>query len=70
MGVRLAPSSVWAILRRHGTGPAPRSSGPTWPEFLRAQATATLACDFFTVGTVLLGRLYVLFFIEIVTRRT
>ena len=69
MGVRLAPSSVWSILRRHGIEPTPRRSGPTWAEFLRAQATTMLACDFFTVDTVLLRRLYVLFFIEIDTRR-
>ena len=69
MGVRLAPSSVWAILRRHGIEPTPRRSGPTWTEFLQVQATTMLACDFFTVDTVLLRRLYVLFFIEIDTRR-
>ena len=69
MGVRLAPSSVWAVLRRHGIEPSPRRSGPTWAEFLRAQATTMLACDFFTVDTVLLRRLYVMFFIEIDTRR-
>ena len=69
MGVRLAPSSVWEILRRHGIEPAPRRSGPTWAEFLRAQAESMLACDFFTVDTVLLRRLYVLFFIELDTRR-
>jgi putative transposase len=69
MGVSLAPSSVWAILRRHGVEPTPRRSGPTWAEFLRAQATTMLACDLFTVDTVLLRRLYVLFFIEIDTRR-
>ena len=69
MGVRLASSSVWAILRRHGIDPTPRRSGPTWAEFLRAQAETMLACDFFTVDTVLLRRLYVLFFIEINTRR-
>ena len=68
-GVRLAPSSVWAILHRHGLEPAPRRSGPTWSEFLRAQAKTTPACDFFTVDTVLLRRLYALFFIEIDTRR-
>jgi putative transposase len=68
-GVRLAPSSVWAILRRHGIEPAPRRSGPTWSEFLTTQAATMLACDFFTVDTVLLRRLYVLFFIEIDTRR-
>jgi putative transposase len=70
MDVRLAASSVWAILDRHGIGPTPRRSGPTWAEFLRAQATTLLACDFFTVDTVLLRRIYVLFFIEIDTRRT
>jgi putative transposase len=69
MGVKVAPSSVWDILRRHGVEPAPRRSGPTWAEFLRAQAHIMLACDFFTVDTVLLQRLYVLFFIEVGTRR-
>jgi putative transposase len=69
MGVRLAPSSVWDILRRHGIEPSPARSGPTWSEFLQAQATTVLACDFFTVDTVLLRRLYVLFILEIDTRR-
>ena len=69
MAIGLAPSSVWAILRRHGIDPTPRRSGRTWSEFLRTQATTMLACDFFTVDTVLLRRLYVLFFIEIDTRR-
>jgi len=64
MGIRLAPSSVWAILKRHGIEPSPGRSGPTWGEFLRAQAATLLACDFFTVDTALLQRLYVLFFIE------
>jgi len=65
MGVRIAASSVWAILRRSGIEPTPGDPGPTWAEFGRAQATTMLACDFFTVDTVLLRRLYVLFFIEI-----
>ena len=69
MGVRLAPSSVWEILRRHGIDPAPLRAGPSWSEFLRAQATSLLACDFFHVDTVLLRRLYVLYFIELDTRR-
>jgi len=69
MGIGLAPSSVWAILRRHGIDPSPGRSGPTWSEFLRSQASSMLACDFFTVDTVLLRRLYVLFFIELDTRR-
>jgi putative transposase len=62
IGVGLAPSSVWAVRRRNGIDPTPRRSGPTWSEFLRTQATTMLACDFFTVDTVLLRRLYVLFF--------
>ena len=69
IGVRLAPSSVWTILRRHGIDPSPRRIGPTWSEFLCSQASSMLACDFFTVDTVLLRRLYVLFFIELDTRR-
>ena len=62
--VHLAPSSVWAILRHHGIDPSPMRSGPTWTEFLSVQASSILACDFFSVDTVLLKRLYVLFFIE------
>jgi transposase InsO family protein len=69
MGVRLARSCVWAILHRHGIDPTPRRSGPTGSEFLRTQATTMLACDFFTVYTALLRRIYVLFFIEIDSRR-
>src|SRR5665213_2538375 len=69
MGVVIAPSSVWAILRRHGIDPSPMRSGPTWAEFLSSQASSMVACDFFSVDTVLLKRLYVLFFIELDTRR-
>ena len=43
--------------------------GPTWTEFLRSQASSMLACAFFSVDTVLLNRLYVLFFIELDTRK-
>ena len=69
MGVALAPSSVWAILRRHGIDPSQMRSGPTWAEFVRTQAASMLACDFFSVDTVLLKRPYVLFFIELDTRK-
>ena len=69
MGVALAPSSVWAILDRHNVDPSPIRAGPSWNEFLRSQASSALACDFFTVDTVLLKRLHVLFFIELSTRR-
>jgi putative transposase len=63
LGVHLAPASVWNILQRYGIDPSPDRTGPTWSEFLKIQATTMLACDFFTVDTVLLRRLYVLFFL-------
>jgi putative transposase len=69
IGMRLAPSSVWAILRRPGIDPTPSRTGPSWTAFLKSQASSMLACDFFTVDTVILRRLYVLFFIEVDTRR-
>jgi len=68
MGIVIAPSSVWAILKRHGVEPSPRRSGPSWPQFLVAQAKGLMACDFFHVDTVLLRRLYVLVFIHHDTR--
>jgi putative transposase len=61
LGIRVSATSVRRILRRHRLGPAPRRSGPSWTAFLRVQAAGTLACDFFTVETVGLTRLYVLF---------
>lgn len=69
MGIELSPASVWNILQRHGLDPSPGRRGPSWGEFLKTQATTMLACDFFTVDTVLLRRLYVLFFIELDTRK-
>jgi putative transposase len=57
------------VLRAHGLGPAPRRPDVAWSHFLRQQASSLLACDFFTVETVFLQRLYVLFFIELGTRR-
>ena len=62
-------STVWAILQRGGVDPAPKRSALTWRQFLRAQAKAVLAVDFFTVDTVFLQRLYVLFVIEVASRR-
>jgi putative transposase len=69
LGYQIAASTVWKILHRSGMGPAPRRSGLTWRQFLTAQAHTMLACDFFTVDTVFLKRIYVLFFIELATRR-
>jgi hypothetical protein len=61
LGIMLAPGTIWAILRRHGIEPAPRRAELSWSEFLRAQASAIVACDFLTVDTLCLRRLYVLF---------
>ncbi|HUY49437.1 MAG TPA: integrase core domain-containing protein [Streptosporangiaceae bacterium] len=69
LGVTVAPSTVWEILHAAGIDPAPRRSGPTWRQFLHAQATGILAVDFLHAGTVLLKRLHVLVFIEHGTRR-
>src|SRR5437762_10701389 len=49
-------------------GACPEAERPTWAEFLRSQASGVLACDFFTVETVGLTRMYVLFFIELERR--
>jgi hypothetical protein len=69
LDVVVGASTVRRILRGAGLGPAPRRTGPTWSEFLRAKGRGVLACDFFTVETVFLKTLYVLFFIELSTRR-
>ena len=69
LGATVAPSTVYEILRAAGIDPAPRRSGPTWRQFLHAQAAGILAVDFLHVDTVLLTRLYVLVFIEHGTRR-
>jgi putative transposase len=69
LGHRVAASTVRAILRAEGLGPAPRRAGPGWRSFLKAQAKGIVACDFFTVETAWLRTLYVLFFIEVGSRR-
>jgi hypothetical protein len=69
LGHRIAPSTVWEILTVAGIDPAPRRSGPTWNQFLTAQAHGLISCDFLTVDTVLLRRVYVLIFVEHETRR-
>ena len=67
LGVRVSASSIRRVLRSHGLGPAPRD-GPTWKEFLAAQANGILATDFFVVDTIGLNQLYVLFMIELQSR--
>jgi putative transposase len=67
LGIRVSASSIRRVPRRTGLEPAPRG-GPTWSEFLASQAHSVLATDFFTVDTVSLKHLYVLFVIEQSTR--
>jgi putative transposase len=69
LGFAVSPSTVRRLLARAGLGPASRRSGPGWREFVHAQATSIVACDFFTVESVLLRRYYVLFFIAHASRR-
>src|SRR6266496_4628380 len=69
LGIKLAASTVWTTLKDAGIEPAPRRLEQTWAEFLRQQATSILECDFLTVDTLFLKRFYVLFFIELATRR-
>jgi len=69
LGIQVSATSIRTMLRRHGLDPAPRRVATTWRAFLRQQAAGIMACDFFTVDTVWLRRFYVLFFIELGTRR-
>ncbi len=69
LGIIVSTTTIRTILRRAGLGPAPRRGGPTWREFLSAQAKGIVACDFFCVETVFLKTLYVLVFMHIETRR-
>lgn len=69
LGIWVGATTVKRILTAEGLGPAPRRDGPSWSEFLRSQAEGILACDFFTVETVFLRTLYVLFFVEIGSRK-
>jgi putative transposase len=69
LGLRVSSSTVRRLLIANGLEPAPRRAGPSWRDFLRQQAASMLACDFFTVETLSLRRFYVLFFIELDSRR-
>jgi putative transposase len=69
LGFSVSATSIRRLLARSGLQPAPRRSGPSWREFLKAQAASVVACDFFTVESVCLRRYYVLFFIAHGSRR-
>ncbi len=68
LGVAVSKTTVATVLRRNRLPPAPRRVGPSWSEFLRAQAKGILATDFFTIDSVILRRYYVLFMIEVERR--
>jgi putative transposase len=69
LGISLSATSVRTILIRHGLPPAPQRDELSWRDFLRRHAATTLACDFFTVETAWLRRIYVLFFLSLERRR-
>ena len=69
VGHWVSPTAIRNLLRREGLGPAPERSGPNWRTFLKAQASAIVVSDFFSVDTVFLRRLYVLLFMELASRR-
>jgi putative transposase len=69
LGITVAPSTVWQILKDAGISPAPRRDGPGWAQFLRSQAQGILALDFFTADLLNGTKVYVLAAIEHGTRR-
>jgi putative transposase len=69
LGIKVSATTIRKLLARRGLGPAPRRGGTTWRQFLAQQASTMMACDFFTVESVWLKRIYVLVFIELTTRR-
>ena len=69
LGVKIAASTAWEILKKAGIDPVPRRTGPAWSQFLRSQAEAILACDFFTVNLLDGTQACVLAVIEHATRR-
>ncbi|WP_157621418.1 hypothetical protein [Saccharothrix sp. NRRL B-16348] len=70
LGLKIAASTVWQILKDAGIDPAPERASTTWPAFLRSQADALPACGFFETHTVNGARLYVLAVIEHTSRRS
>jgi hypothetical protein len=69
LGITVAPSTVWEILKQEGLDPAPQRASTTWADFLRSQADALLACDFIETVTLNGQRQYILAVIEHAGRR-
>jgi putative transposase len=69
LGIKIAASTVWQILQQAGIDPAPERTSSTWTTFLRSQADALIACDFFETVTLTGVRLYVIGVIEHASRR-
>src|ERR687888_1038564 len=69
LGIKVAPSTVWEILREAGIDPAPDRTTTTWADFLRSQANALLAADFIETVTLTGKRMYILAVIEHGSRR-
>ena len=69
VGYRVSATAIRNLLRREKVGPAPTRSGLSWKAFLKAQASAIVVSDFFTIDTVFLRRLYVLLYMELASRR-
>jgi putative transposase len=69
LGIKVAASTVWKMLKEAGINPAPERACSTWADFLRSQAEALLACDFLETVTLTGARLYVLAVIEHANRR-
>jgi putative transposase len=68
LGYQVSGATIHRVLKRAGLGPAPRRADDWWRDFIRAHAASTLACNFFSVDTVLLRRLYAFFVVEVGTR--
>ena len=69
LGYQIGASTIWRVLHSAGIDPSSRRAGPSWTQFLRAQAHGILACDLFHLDTIALHRLYAFFVIEHATRR-
>jgi putative transposase len=67
--VQVSATAIRTTLCRHGLDPAPRRAATSWRALLRRRAAGIVACDFLTVDMIWLRRLYVLFFIELDSRR-